>query len=223
MKQMIVRKHVTIPGMLTTAVTTRFSEFGYSRFSPYAVELVYYDLRTGAEHTLTLPISQDTAAVQGAVDHRVVQHYRPGIAKDGLLIHVMGRLQGGQEIAAATRDPPHGPALSKKEERISFPAMIWPLVDRRWRELGYPSFSAYITGLIRYDLMVGGPHMFTAADLQPEIQEALMRETAQTYLRGEKRKTFLEYRIEDTFGRSFSIHEMAAIQAQIAVLLRKGE
>lgn len=221
MKQTVVRKHVTIPGTLTPAVRTRFSEFGYSRFSPYAVELVYYDLRTGAKHTLTVPISRDTVAAQDAVDHRLVQHYRPGLEKVGLLVRLLDRMQGFRDAADAARHNPRGPALSKQEERISFPVMIWPLVDLRWKELEYPSFSSYVTGLIRYDLMIGGPHMSTASDLQPEIQEALMRETAQTYLSGEKRKTFFEYLVERAYGRTLSDDEMGAVQAQIALLLRR--
>jgi hypothetical protein len=40
--------------------------------------------------------------------------------------------------------------MSAAPERITFPADIWPLADERWKELGYPSLSAYITGLIRY-------------------------------------------------------------------------
>lgn len=31
-------------------------------------------------------------------------------------------------------------------------------VDIRWQALGYKSYSAYIKGLIRYDMLVQGPH-----------------------------------------------------------------
>ena len=35
------------------------------------------------------------------------------------------------------------------------------LSELRAKQLGYPSWSAYIKGLIRYDTMVNGPHQIT--------------------------------------------------------------
>ena len=43
-----VRKSITIPGLLVPTVKQRCAEFGYSIFTPYAVELVCYDLRSAA-------------------------------------------------------------------------------------------------------------------------------------------------------------------------------
>ena len=49
-----VRKSITIPGSLASAVKQRCREFGYASFTPYAVELVCYDLRSDAKHAITL-------------------------------------------------------------------------------------------------------------------------------------------------------------------------
>jgi hypothetical protein len=48
-----VRKNITIPGLLDPTVKRRCGEFGDGGFSPYAVELVCYDLRADAHHTIT--------------------------------------------------------------------------------------------------------------------------------------------------------------------------
>lgn len=74
------------------------------------------------------------------------------------------------------------------------------MIDLRWRELGYASFSAYITGLVRYDLMIGGPHLFTAVNSDPKIQKALDMETVAAHQEGRKTKIFLDYLIERALG-----------------------
>jgi len=51
---------------------TLIREFGHRTVSPFAVDLVCYDLRCGAPHTITLAISQDTQAAQDAVDAELV-------------------------------------------------------------------------------------------------------------------------------------------------------
>jgi hypothetical protein len=49
-----VRKSITIPGLLVPTVQLRCAEFGHTIFTPYAVELVCYDLRSDANHTIDL-------------------------------------------------------------------------------------------------------------------------------------------------------------------------
>jgi hypothetical protein len=106
--------------------------------------------------------------------------------------------------------------LKTEPERITFPATIWPLADLRWRELGYGSLSAYLTGLIRYDLLVGGPHLFDASDKKREVQAALDRETQEARQRGQPRKLFLDYLIERVEGRSLTKTELDRTKAEIA-------
>jgi hypothetical protein len=78
-----VRKSITIPGSLASAVKQRCREFGYASFTPYVVELVCYDLRSDAKHAITLAIANDTQAAQDAVDRELVARYRPGQQREG--------------------------------------------------------------------------------------------------------------------------------------------
>src|ERR1700680_1183790 len=87
-----VRKSITIPGLLASAVKLRCAEFGHAIFTPYAVELVCYDLRSDAKHEITVAIARDTQAAQDAVDRELVSRYRPGHKRDGLLVQLVERI-----------------------------------------------------------------------------------------------------------------------------------
>ena len=86
-----VRKSITIPGLLAPTVKRRCAEFGHTIFTPYAVELVCYDLRSDAKHAITLEIARDTQAAQDAVDRELVAWYRPGQPRKGLLVQLVER------------------------------------------------------------------------------------------------------------------------------------
>jgi hypothetical protein len=214
-----VRKSISLPGLLWETICKRFAEFGYTSFSPYAVELVCYDLRTGARHTITAAIARDSLVAQDAVDHELVRTHRPGYARNGLLVQFIERMQG---LAEGARGTVRGVPMSVHKERITFPGILWPVINQRWQELEYPSFSSYITGLVRYDLMVGGNHSFTASDCDPEITGPLDRATLKAAQRPGKKKTFLDYLIERTNGRKMTHAELAATKEQVALLLRKS-
>lgn len=158
-----IRKNVTVPGLLAPALRLRFQEFGFRTLSPFAIDLVSYDLKSGARRSITLAIARDTLAAQDAVDAEIVARYRPGQPREGLLVQVIERLVELRSMARNAKPPP----VNAKPERITFPARIWQLVDPRWEELGYASLSAYLTGLVRYDLLIGGPHQSRAR--YPEI------------------------------------------------------
>src|SRR3954471_17716067 len=68
---------LTIPGILSEVVPRRWAEFSYRSISPFAVELVCFDLRRRREHDLTLVFSRDTAAGQEAIDADIISRYRP--------------------------------------------------------------------------------------------------------------------------------------------------
>src|SRR4051812_39836377 len=171
-----VCKSITLPGLLAAAVKQRCAEFGHTTLTPYAVELACYDLRSDSKHEITVAISRDTQAAQDAVDRELVSRYRPGQKREGLLVQLVERLHKLQDVAARSRhDLPV--QLSAVPDRVTFPFDIWRLVDVRWQELGYPSFSAYVTGLTRYDLLVGGPHSSTTADPRSKLQRKLTRKT----------------------------------------------
>src|SRR5260370_38357389 len=98
-----VRNSYMIPGLLVPTVKQRCAEFGNTIFTPYAVELVCYDLRSDANHTITLEIARDTQAAQDAVDRELVAHYRPGQPHQGLLVQLLKRFGHLQNDAAPSR------------------------------------------------------------------------------------------------------------------------
>lgn len=215
-----IRKAISLPGILASAIRDRAAEFGYKSFSPYGLELICYDLRTCAKHTVTLEIALDTQSAQDAVDRELVERYRPGRERDGLLVQLLKRTEQMQETATRFRHAKRLPALSVFSERITIPEVLWFLVDLRWQELGYRSLSAYVTGLVRYDLLVGGPHLFTGADCRPEIQDALTRETVAARRAGQSRKILLDYLIERARGKNLSAVELEQIKCEIAQRLK---
>src|SRR5439155_840264 len=107
----------------------------------------------------------------------LVARYRPGQPRKGLLVQLVDRIHHLQTIAAASRHDLPLPALSAVAERVTFPSEIWRLVDVRWKELGYRSLSAYITGLIRYDLLVSGPHSSITADCRSKVERSVASNT----------------------------------------------
>jgi len=212
-----VRKTITIPGILAPTIAKRFREFGYSCFSPFGVELACYDVRVNASHSVTLQIACDTSAAQDAVDRQIVADFRPSKERNGLLVQMLGKVR---ETATRFREAGEMPALSVATERITFPSPIWPLIDHRWKDLGYPSLSAYLTGLIRYDLMIGGPHIFTSEDCRAEVQDALNRETLTVHQKGRSRKILLDYLIEREKGQPLAADELEIIKSGIARRLK---
>ena len=216
-----IRKSITIPGLLAATVKQRCAEFGHSIFTPYAVELVCYDLRSAAKHSITLEIARDTQPAQDAVDRELVARYRPGQPRKGLLVQLVDRIHRLQSIAAASRHDLPLPPLSAVAERVTFPFEIWRLVDVRWRELGYRSLSAYITGLIRYDLLVSGPHSSITADCRSKLQRKLTRKTLADRRKGRRRKILLDHLIEEAEGRPIPEQELERVKARIVKELRR--
>ncbi len=206
------RKNITVPGLLAPALRLRFHECGFRTLSPFVVDLVAYDLQGGAKHTITVAIARDSQAAQDAVDAELVARYRPGQPRAGLLVQVIERLNELRTIARNSPPPP----LNAKPERITFPVRIWQLVELRWDELGYASLSAYITGLIRYDLLVGGPHRSQTPDTRRSTQDAVARETVTRRHSGKKRKLYLDHLIERSEGRPLDETELDKIKAKIA-------
>jgi hypothetical protein len=215
-----VRKSITIPGLLAATVKQRCREFRHSIFTPYAVELVCYDLRSDARHTITLQIACDTQAAQDAVDRELVAHYRPGQPRKGLLVQLVERIGHLQNVAERSRHD-RTPPLSAVPERVTFPADIWRLADPRWQKLGYRTLSAYITGLIRYDLLVGGPHASNTADCRSKLQRKLTRKTLADRRKGRRRKLLLDHLIEEKQGRPVPQEELERVKTNIAQELRR--
>jgi hypothetical protein len=110
--------------------------------------------------------------------------------------------------------------LSAIPRRVTFPFDIWRLADLRWSDLGYRSFSAYITGLIRYDLLVSGPHSSITADCRSKLQRKLTRKTLADRRKGRRRKILLDHLIEKREGRPVPQEELEKVKASIAQELR---
>jgi hypothetical protein len=106
-------------------------------------------------------------------------------------------------------------------ERVTFPFDIWRMADPRWQNLGYASLSAYITGLIRYDLLVGGPHASNTADCRSKLQRKLTRKTLADRRKGRRRKLLLDHLIEEKQGRPIAPEELERVKANIAQELRR--
>lgn len=212
-----VRKNITIPGLLATAIKVRAQELHFRTLTPFVVDLVTYDLQSGAPHPITAAIAGDTQAAQDAVDAELARRYRPGQAREGLLVQVVQRLE---EIRSVARNQTPALPLNAEPIRVVFPGRIWQLVDARWNELGFTSLSAYVTGLIRYDLLVGGPHRETKTAPTRAAVDAVARETVARRRSGQRRKLYLDHLIERTEGRPLKESELDKIKAKIAESLR---
>jgi hypothetical protein len=209
-----IRKNITVPGLLAPAIRVRFREFGFRTLSPFVVNLAAYDLQRGARHTISVAIAHETQAAQDAVDAVLVSRYQPGASRDkGLLVQLVQDVEKARALAHRTKTIE---TLSAIPERVTFPARLWKLVDIRWSELGYPCLSGYVTGLIRYNLMLGGTFPLLMPTTQRSAQRALTRETAKLRRQGESRKTYLDYLIQETEGRTLTDAELEKIKAKIA-------
>lgn len=209
-----IRKNITIPGALAPALRLRSRECGFRTLSPFVVDLVIYDLQRGAPHTITVTIARDTQSAQDAVDAELVAHYRPGLPRDeALLVQLVQRLT---EVRLLAKDVEPSVPLSATPLRVTFPARIWAMVDARWEEVGYDCLSGYVTGLVRYNLMIAGPHRKVMPSGRRSARDAVTRETIARRKRGERRKPLIDHLIERTEGRPLNDSELERIKTEIA-------
>jgi len=83
---------------------------------------------------------------------------------------------------------------------LRLPVVILDAVKKRAKQLGYQSLTAYIVGLIRYDLMIGKDHPATVeiARQREEDQDAIDDELVRMYEKGESLKgQYFENTIRD--------------------------
>jgi hypothetical protein len=211
-----LRRHVTIPGILADIVRRRREEFGYDAFSPYALELICFDLRLRHPHVITLTFARDSLEVQEALDRELVRQYVPGHEKRGPLMQALFC-----DIAETQRSLPAG-TYGTHADHVIYPAVLHPCIEIRWPEAGYESFSAYLTGLIRYDLMLLGPHRyFNGADTDRALLAALDAETVRTFHANEPKRIRLDDFIEQSAGRPMTADERSAAMRQLATTLRE--
>lgn len=211
--------HVTLPGILRETIRTRFREFHYTTFSPFATELICFDLRARRDHDVTQPFADDEPKVQDAVDRTIIRGYHPNKPRSWGLIEKILR---GEPWITEPIDELRG-EFAAFRAHVYFPIKLKPLVQVRWPELGYESLSAYLTGLIRYDLLLGGPHKyFNGADTDPELLAALDEETIRDFHARKRQKILLEYLLERTVGRALTPEESKAEMKKLAGRLREN-
>ena len=91
----------------------------------------------------------------------------------------------------------------------------------RWQELGYEHFSAYVTGLIRYDLLLLGPHKyFNGDDWKSERMAELDAITVKEFHEAVGKLTYLERMINQTARRQLSDAERDAAMKDLVAMLR---
>jgi hypothetical protein len=94
-------------------VARRCKELSYSGFTPYAVDLVCFDLRMASRHEVTVALASDTQAAHDAVDRELVVRYHPGQKREGLLLQLVGRTRARRSDPPESLEPrPFRPASS---------------------------------------------------------------------------------------------------------------
>jgi hypothetical protein len=190
-------RRVSIPGILAEVVRLRWEEFRYPAFSPFGLEMICFDLRRRVPHDVSVFIAQEPPEVQAAVDRVLVRQYREGPERNGILVQA-----ACCEIVADARTAPIGSFVCARHH-VRYSDILAPCIEERWRELGYAKFSDYVTGLIRYDLMLLGPHKyFSGDDTDPHYLAKLDHQTAATFHSLEpKDPIFLARLIEQRAGQ----------------------
>ena len=210
------RSHVALPGILRQTIERRWEEFGYPSFPPFALELICFDMRKRREHLITRVFADDTPAAQDALDRELVRQYQPGQKARGPLIQAIFC-----EVGETERSLPRGD-FAVFRSFVRYSEILRPCIEKRWHELGYRSFSAYVTSLIRYDLLLLGPHKyFNGDDTAPDLLAALDTETAQIFNANKPQRLYLDQLIEKAAGRKLTDEERAGIMRRIAAMLRE--
>ena len=210
-----VRSWVSLPGILAETVRQRFLEFRYLGLSPFGLELICFDLRLRVAHEVTARIAREPAKVQAAVDRLIARYYQRTQERNGILIQaVNGR-----------REPPLHPAphgdFARLRSHIRYAETLADCIETRWRELEYASFSDYFTGILRYDLLLLGPHTyFSGDDVDPEILASLDRETKREFEENRQpKRIYLDRALDLAAGRPLTREELAARKVEVSELI----
>ena len=216
-----VRRWISLPGILEPILDLRSQEFRYPALSPYLLELICFDLRKRRAHDLTLPFGRLSRKEQIAFDRLLARYYKPGRDQQGLL----PKLILGEEIGPGARIG--GTDFAQFRTRLTYSETLAPCIEVRWKEAGYASFSAYVTAVIRYDLLLLGPHKyFSGDDKHPEILESLDRGTAVAFAAAIPQSTYVDYLLDKAAGRRLTTEEraeaIARLVSQLGDLARGG-
>lgn len=172
--------------------------------------------RRPPRHWITQPFSRESREVQDALDRLLVRHYAPGAGVSGLLV-----CAAMCEEANAARSAPTGDYASARDYVLHSEALR-PCIEQRWKELGYRSFSAYVTGLIRYDLLLLGPHKyFSGDDWQSDRMAELDAITVKEFHEAAGKLTHLERIIHQKARRKLTDAERDAAMKDLVAMLRE--
>lgn len=93
--------------------------------------------------------------------------------------------------------------MPSKTRSTKLPHALADAAEMRAKQLGYPSWNAYIKGLIRYDLMIQGSHTVTlpVARMRAEDQDRIDAELLERTLEGKGiRGQWMEHAIRRIAG-----------------------
>jgi hypothetical protein len=205
--------NLCLPGALMPAVLRRIEELQSGNLSRYVVELIAFDLRRLRAHTLTAGIARHPANVQHAIDLAIDRHYVAGTKSNR---EQMQRLvdSGPNEAAALGELAP----VKKEKHGIWLRSLHREAMKQRAAALGFRGLTAYITSLIRYDLLLGGPHEEFPGDKEFTRAEivALDEDTLATYKANQPKKCMIDYVIEEAAGRELTPEERDAELEKVA-------
>src|SRR5688572_4078328 len=146
--------NLNVPGALMPAILRRIEELKSGNLSRYVIELVSFDLRRLRAHSLTGPLAHKPREVQHAVDLAIDRHFIVGSKKSNR--EQMDRivLSGPEEAAALGDIAP----VKKVKQGVWLRSRHREAMRERSAALGFRSLGDYITSLMRFDLLLGGPH-----------------------------------------------------------------
>ena len=115
--------------------------------------------------------------------------------------------------------------MQSPTKSLRLPADLAEAAEIRAKLLGYKSWTDYLKALIRYDLMIQGPHTITLpiSHSRPEEQDALDADLLERCRNGEgTRGQWLEKAIERIAGPAKADEVAKKIGREITKIVRKG-
>ncbi len=196
--------NLCLPGALMPPIARRMKELKSGNLSRYVIELVAFDLCRLRAHSLTGPIAQKPLHVQHAVDLAIDRNYVDGKRSNKEQMDRIAKM-GPEEVAALGDLGP----VKKEKHRVWLRSLHREAVIERSAELGFPDIGEYITSLIRFDLLLGGPHDKFPGDKQFNRAEVLELDkiTLEIYEANKPRKCMVDYVVEEIAGRPMTPEE----------------
>jgi hypothetical protein len=205
--------NLCVPGALMPAVLRRMAELKSGNLSRYVTELIAFDLRRLRAHTLTGPLAHKPLPVQHAVDLAIDGHFVVGKKSNKAEMDALVR-RGPSDAAALGEIAP----VKAVKERVWLRALHREAMKQRAAALGFRSLGEYIISLIRFDLLLGGPHEEFPGDKEfTRAEIAAMDEwTLATCLANQPKKCMVDYVVEEVAGRELTREERDAELAKVA-------